>query len=151
MVLLLLATGVAAAPLRPLDEAGYRKVLADNKGQVVLVNFWATYCAPCRAEMPALATLSKRLHAKGFRLVVISADEPEQQAAAQKFIDKQAISGISYIRRAQDDDAFIRAIDAKWSGALPASFLYDRSGRKVKSFVGEVELRELERAVGGLL
>ncbi|MCX6620675.1 MAG: TlpA disulfide reductase family protein [Acidobacteria bacterium] len=148
---LLLALLVAAAPLRPLDEDGYRRVLTGNKGQVVLVNFWATYCAPCRKEMPALAALAKRLKARGFLLVVISADEPAQEKAAQAFMEKQAVTGPTYIRKAQDDDTFIRAIDAKWSGALPASFLYDRAGTKVKSFVGEVEISELEREIARVL
>jgi thiol-disulfide isomerase/thioredoxin len=148
---LLLTAWLGAAPLRPLDEGGYRQVLSGNKGHVVLVNFWATYCKPCRAEMPALAALAKRLQAKGFRLVVISADEPEQEKAAQAFIEKQALTGPTYLRKALDDDAFIRAIDSKWSGALPASFLYDRSGKKVKSFVGEIEISELEREIGKVL
>ena len=147
----LLAVALSAAPLRPVDEAGYQKVVAAGKGQVVLVNFWATYCAPCRKEMPALAALAKRLGPKGLRLVVISADEPEQEKAAQAFIDKQAIPGGSYIRKAKDDDAFIRAIDAKWSGALPATFLYDRTGKKVKSYIGELDVSELERAIAKLL
>ncbi|MGC8732851.1 MAG: hypothetical protein ACP5RC_11425, partial [Halothiobacillaceae bacterium] len=50
----------------------------------------------------------------------------------------------TYIRRAKDDDKFINSIDPKWSGALPASFLYDRSGRKVKSYFGEIDLHALE-------
>jgi hypothetical protein len=52
-----------------------------------------------------------------------------------------------YIRRAVDDDQFINAIDPKWSGALPALFLFDRSGRQLKSFIGETDITLLEAAL----
>lgn len=56
-----------------------------------------------------------------------------------------------YIRRAKDDDKFAAGLDPKWSGALPASFLYDKTGKKVRSFFGEVNLTELEAAIKKLL
>ena len=54
-------------------------------------------------------------------------------------------------KNAKDDDKFINLVDPKWSGALPALFLYDRTGRKVKMFVGETPMKELEAAVSKLL
>lgn len=140
-----------AVTLIPLDEAGYQKVVAAQKGKVVLVNFWATYCVPCRKEMPALVALEAKLKAKGLHLVTISADEPEQEAQAKTFAGQAGIAPPTYIRRAKDDDKFVQSVDPKWNGALPASFLYDRQGKKVKSFFGEVNLKELEAAIQALL
>lgn len=140
-----------AAAFTPVDEGGYQKALAARKGKVVLVNFWATYCVPCRKEMPALIALESRLKTRGFQLVAISADEPEQEAQAKAFAEQTKMPPPLFIRRAKDDDKFIQAVDPKWSGALPASFLYDRQGRKVKAFFGEVDLKELEAAVQKLL
>ena len=153
---LLLAGCLSAAPskigqLRPVDEAGWERLLTSAKGQVVLVNFWATWCAPCREEMPALAGLQSRLQGRGFRLVTVSADEPEQEADALRFLEQQGISAPAYIKRAKKDEDFINAIDRKWVGALPASFLYDRAGKKARSFIGEVPLAELESAIRKLL
>ena len=151
-ILLLLAAAVGAEQkLSPLDESGYRVMLKSNAGNVVLVNFWATYCAPCRQEMPMLAKLDGRLRPKGFRLITISADEPEQDQAAAQFLQKSGVSGTPYLRRAKDDDKVIAAIDSKWSGALPASFLYDRQGRLVKSFTGETKMAAIEAAIQKLL
>lgn len=140
-----------AAPLKPVDQAGYVKTVAASKGKVVLVNFWATYCAPCRKEMPALVALQAKLKAKGFELITVSADEPEQEPQAKGFLDQAKVPAPAYIRRASDDDKFINAIDPKWTGALPASFLYDRQGRKVKSFFGETNLKTVEAEINKLL
>jgi thiol-disulfide isomerase/thioredoxin len=145
------AASLAGAELKPLDEAGYARLVAASKGKVVLVNFWATYCAPCRKEMPQLVALEARWRARGFQLVTISADEPEQAAAARQFLDGLKAPPPAYIKRATDDDKFINAIDPQWSGALPATFLYDRQGRKLRSFFGELDLKALAAAVEKLL
>ena len=137
--------------LAPVDESGYRALLKSNAGKVTLVDFWATWCAPCRKEIPLLAQLDGRLRGKGFQLVTISADEPEQERAAVDFLKKSGIGGPAYLRHAKDDDAFIRAVDPKWSGALPAMFLYDRQGKLVKSFSGETNVAALEAAIRKLL
>ena len=146
-----LSATLAGAELQPLDQTGYAKLVAASKGKVVVVNFWATYCAPCRKEMPQLLALVARWRGRGFQLVTISADEPEQDAEARKFLEGIHAPPPVYIERAADDDKFINAIDAKWSGALPATFLYDRQGRKVRSFFGELDLQALTAAVEKLL
>ncbi len=147
ILLILIAGSLFAADLKPVGEATYPKMVAASKGKVVLVNFWATYCVPCRKEMPALVAMQQRLAAKGFLLVTVSADEPEQEKDAAAFLDKMKAPAPVYIKRAKDDDKFINSLDPKWSGALPASFLYDRQGRKVKSYFGELNLKQLEADV----
>jgi cytochrome c biogenesis protein CcmG, thiol:disulfide interchange protein DsbE len=133
--------------LTPVDEAGYTKLVAAHKGKVVLVDFWATWCEPCRAEMPQLVKLEQRLRARGFELVTISADEPEQEVAAVKVLKADGVADPAYLKKAADDDKFSAAIDAKWGGALPALFLYDRNGKKARSFIGATTMRDLEAAI----
>lgn len=136
----------------PVDEVGYRGILKSNAGSVVLIDFWATWCAPCRQEMPLLAKLDAQLRDKRFRLVTISADEPDQEAAALAFLKKSGlVPNAVYIKHAKDDDKFIGAIDPKWSGALPALFLYNRQGKLVKSFVGETDMATVEAAIRKVL
>ncbi len=145
------APAAAQEALAPLDLGVYQKLVAAHKGKVLLVNFWATWCVPCRAEMPALAKLDQSLRARGFQLVTVSADEPEDSAAALQFLRKSGVQGTAYLKRVSDDDAFIRAVDPKWSGALPTLILFDRSGRKVKAYTGETDLKALEAAIRALL
>jgi thiol-disulfide isomerase/thioredoxin len=153
LVLTLCLTGAYAfaAEMKPVDEAGYTKLVAASKGNVVLVGFWATYCVPCRKEMPQLVALDAKLRVRGFRFVTISADEPEQQGAAGMFLDKIKVPSPTYIRKAKDDDKFTALVDQKWDGALPALFLYDRQGRRVRSFFGEADLNVVSAAIEKLL
>ncbi|HLX43093.1 MAG TPA: TlpA disulfide reductase family protein [Bryobacteraceae bacterium] len=139
------------AGLTPIDESGYQKMVAAHKGKVVLVDFWATWCKPCRAEMPELVKLDQKLRARGFELVTISADEPEAQPAALKVLKENNVAGVTYLKKAADDDKFADAIDPKWGGALPGLFLYDRSGKKVRSFIGETPVKDLEAAIQKIL
>ena len=143
----LLGTG----PLMPINEVGFQKLIGSHKGKVVLYDFWATWCAPCRAELPQLVKLEAKLRSQGVEVITISADEPEQKAAAEKFIAQFGVHGPAYLKQADNDDHFINAIDAKWSGALPALFLYDKTGRKVRSFIGETDMAALEAAIHKLL
>jgi thiol-disulfide isomerase/thioredoxin len=147
----LAASAFAQQKLTPVDEAGYVKLIAAHKGRVVLVDFWATWCKPCRAETPELVKLEQKLRARGFDLVTISSDEAEQQAAALKVLKDDGVTGMTYWKKAADDDKFNDAIDPKWGGALPAVFIYDRNGKKVKSFIGETPVKDLEAAIEKLL
>jgi len=151
---LVLAAGALGAQgkLTPVDQASFPKVIAAHKGKVVLASFWATWCVPCRKEMPQLVQLSHKLAARGFDLVMISADEAEQQGAAAKLLQDNRVDGATYLLKTADNDKFYPAVDAKWSsGELPALFLYDRGGKKVRSFFGETSIADLEAAITKLL
>ena len=147
--LTLCAFGAPALPT--LDEVGFQKLVASHRGKVVVYDFWATWCEPCRAELPQLIKLEAKLRSRGFELVTISADEPEQAADAAKVLKKTGFTGPAYRKQAQNDERFIDAIDRQWGGALPALFLYDRNGRKARSFIGETDISALEAAVSKLL
>jgi len=137
--------------LRPLNEKAFTQVLASNKGNVLLVNFWATWCAPCRAEMPLLVQLERTHRSRGLRMVTVSCDEPEDQLKAGQFLAQHQVLQPAYLKRAAEDEKFINFVDGKWSGALPALFLYDRGGRLAGSFFGETEIAVVDQAIRKLL
>jgi len=141
----------AAGGLQPVDEAGYRKLLDRHRGQVVLVDFWATWCEPCRQEMPALVRIAGQYAPAGFRLITISADDEEQLERAAQFLRLHRAPFPAYYKKARDDTAFINSVEPAWSGALPALFLYRPDGRLAAKFIGETEPQTIEGAVRKLL
>ena len=150
VVLLLAAALICSAAgqrLRPVDETSYPQILTAQRGNLLVVDFWATWCASCREEMPLVVQLAEKYRSRGLRLVTVSCDEPEQEGEALKFLDEHKAPEPRYLKKASDDEKFINFIDRKWSGALPALFLYGRDGRLVRSFFAETDMVELEKTI----
>lgn len=138
---------VAQSKLTPLDQSAYAKMIATHKGKIVLVDFWATWCVPCRAEMPQLVKLSQKLGQRGVEFVTVSSDEPGKIPDAFKVLMQNAVAPPFYVKQTKDDDKFYNSVDPKWSGEIPAMFIYDRSGRRVRSFLGETPVATVEAAI----
>lgn len=142
---------LAGAGLTPLDERAYSALVTVHPNQVLLVSFWATWCEPCRRELPQLSAMEHRFPAKDFRLAAVSIDEPEQESEARRLLRSSKFRDTGYIGSFDNRDKFIDSVDPKWSGALPALFLYDRAGHLVQSFIGEVNAADVERVVRRVL
>jgi hypothetical protein len=84
-------------------------------------------------------------------MVTVSCDELVDQRRAGQFLAQQQAPQPAYLKRAAEDEKFIDFVDSKWSGALPALFLYDRSGRLARSFIGETDIAVLDQAIRKLL
>jgi thiol-disulfide isomerase/thioredoxin len=134
-----------------LDEAGWGKLRAQERGRVLLVNFWATWCDPCREEFPGLVRLYNTYHSHGLSVVAISMDEPESVPAIEQFLKSQGANFGSYRQHFKDFEALVNSINPRWGGGIPATFLYDRQGRLVASWEGATTFEEFEGAVKPLL
>lgn len=75
-----------------LDSIPKTKTLADYRGQVVLINLWATWCAPCRVEMPAIESLHRAYAPKGLKVIAISADDPGTDAQIRDFVKQYGLT-----------------------------------------------------------
>ncbi len=115
------------------DEAGQPKTLSDFKGKVVLLNFWATWCAPCKVEMPALDALQAKLGGDQFQVVALSIDRTGP-AKPRAFLDGAKLSNLAlYI-----DEKGESAVKVQASG-LPVTLMLDREGREVARLVGPAD------------
>lgn len=156
-VAMLSAPGAAAAPAPSLltgeiNAGGLVRAIAREKGRVVLVNFWATWCVPCREEFPLLSRLQVRHREAGLTVLGVSTDFEKAKPAVETFLREQKPSFPNYRKKSGgDDQKFIEAVDSKWGGELPFSVLYDRAGRKVRVFSGELEFAVVEKEIRALL
>ncbi|HEY3077040.1 MAG TPA: TlpA disulfide reductase family protein [Burkholderiales bacterium] len=128
----------AVPELRFVDAAGRSLTLADFRGKVVLLNIWATWCAPCREEMPALDRLQAKLGGERFQVVALSVD---QQGApiARKFYGEVGIKALPLYIDPSAKAAFV--LDA---AGLPATLLIDRVGREIGRHLGPVKWDDAE-------
>lgn len=118
--------------------------------RAVLVNVWATWCAPCVEEMPYLARLEREYGQRGLRLVLVSADFEEQAEAAADFLAKQEMQAITFLKK-EKDETFIDTMNPEWGGALPASLLYDGQGQLQHFWEGATTYEDFESRVRELL
>jgi thiol-disulfide isomerase/thioredoxin len=156
IVALLVLSSFAAAPTSrlagELDASALKQTVAREKGRVVLLNFWATWCVPCREEFPELSKLQTRHQEAGLRVIGVSTDFPKERAAVEKFLVDSRPSFPSYLKKSGgDDENFINAVDASWGGELPFSVLYDRAGKKVHVYSGSLPLAAAEKEIRRLL
>jgi thiol-disulfide isomerase/thioredoxin len=135
-----------------IDLEGLERHLAGEKGRIVVVNFWATWCEPCREEFPELIRLHQHYASRGLTLLSISLDSPRvRDTLVKNFLAEQKPPFPAFIKTGGDDDAFINALDPDWSGALPATFIYDRQGRRRQALFGEQTFQSLEGYIQPLL
>lgn len=122
--------GGPAPALALNDLSGRAHRLSDYRGQVVLVNFWATWCEPCRDEMPSIQNLKVKLAGKPFAVLAVNLDEPESRI--RRFLSQANVDFTVLL------DPERRAAKAWEARILPASFVIGPDGRVRYSVVGEI-------------
>lgn len=123
------------APDAPfLDGAGKTVTLADFKGQVVVLNLWATWCAPCRKEMPTLAALQTAMAGKPVKVVAVSVDSASAGDKPKAFIAQNA--PLTFY---QDLSLKLPFAIKPPATAFPTTILYDKAGRERARVLSDVE------------
>src|SRR5712672_183186 len=144
----------ASMPSIVMKDLNDRDVtLTQYKGQVVLVNFWATWCEPCKVEIPWMIEFQKKYSPRGFTILGVSMDE-DGKKAIQPFLDKERFDvngqkeAMSYPILLGND-----AISEKFGGilGLPTSMLFTRDGKKVRTIVGLVNHDEIAKVIEEML
>jgi thiol-disulfide isomerase/thioredoxin len=128
------------------DASGSLQALDQWKGKVLVVNFWATWCAPCREEMPDLARLQARYEARGVQLVGVAIDEKK---AVQEFLQRTPVSYPVLIGGYEATRLSEKAGNTR--GGLPYTLVIDRRGTPIQSYLGQVDVADLDRTLARLL
>lgn len=115
-------------------------------GKATLVSVWASWCEPCRMEFPGVVRLAHAYKDRGLRVIFISADLTDDLPAARKFLAEEGVDWTAYYKKG-DDAAFMNALEPRWTGAIPGSFLYDQDGRLRDFWEGAMSYEGFEQRV----
>ncbi len=128
------------------DLAGQRQALRRWRGQVVVLNFWAPWCPPCREEIPGFVRLQQRYGAQGLQFLGVALDRPEP---VQEYVQA---AGINYPILLGDMAAVMLGQAAgNRQGGLPYTLILDRAGQPVLTLLGAVSERRMEALIRPLL
>ena len=142
----LVAATPGAPPPTPATAAQVLEAVRARHQSVVVVNIWATWCVPCREEMPDLLRLRRTYKDRGVEVLLVSGDFGGERDQATAFLTEQGVDFPTYIKTG-DDMAFINAFDPQWSGALPATFIYVGSGQLRHALLGKSTYAQFETQV----
>jgi thiol-disulfide isomerase/thioredoxin len=146
------ASKPANADLALVDLAGYQQVLAKYCGKPLVVNFWATWCPPCRDEYPMIVELAKQFKTQGVSVVGINMDDNSDMNLVRHFLARTQPGFPNYRQKPGIDlDAFYQAVNPAWHGTMPQTVFYGRDGRIAGYFVGTRPRPEFEQAFRDLI
>ena len=145
------ANSVKPPPPRPINAEEMQSLLKRDGTRPLLVNYWATWCDPCREEFPDLVKIDADYRTKGLDFIAISLDDmAELKTEVPKFLRQMKATMPVYLLNVSDPEPAINSVDRDWGGALPATFLYNNQGEIVFKHFGRVKTDELRAEIDKL-
>ncbi len=134
------------ATLKLKDTGGRARSLIDHRGKIVVLNFWATWCKPCREEIPILVSLDSRYRERGVEFIAASADDSSTQKHVAAFANRLKVNFPVWVGATMDD---IKRLGL--GGAIPATVIIDRNGAIVGRILGPASNADLQKRIEWLL
>jgi len=126
------------------------EILKSNDEKIKVINFWATWCAPCVKELPYFEKASEIYEQEGLEIILVNLDFAEQKQKVEKFIAKHVIKNRVVLLDEIDYNSWIDKINKNWSGAIPATIIIDRNNQH-KFIEGELNQDELNGLINDIL
>ena len=133
--------------IEKLSPNGLADLLKNNTDELLLVNFWATWCGPCIVEYPEFVTLQRMFGERDFQFVSVSMDSPENEDKALKFLKGKASAVPNYIMDTEDKYEVIKVVGENWDGSLPITLLVEPGGNVAYYIPGTIDALELKKAI----
>ena len=140
---------LAAEPVSvvPADAEALKGLRKNESGKFRLINFWATWCAPCVAEFHEFVAINRMYRHRDFEVVTIAVNRPEEEKEVLAFLKKQQASCKNYLFASTDREKLIDAFDPEWQGAVPYTVLLAPGGQVVYRETERIEGLALRRAI----
>jgi len=142
------ATTLKPIVVAPINLDALKGLITQQREHPLLINFWATYCDPCREEFPDLVKIDKDYRPRALEFVTISLDDvTDIKTSVPKFLGSMKATMPAYLLDVSDPEPAIDLVDPKWQGSLPATFLYNDKGEMVYKHIGRVKPEELRAEI----
>ncbi|HLA71201.1 MAG TPA: redoxin family protein [Steroidobacteraceae bacterium] len=130
-------------------DAAVLKAIRENKGsgKIRFINVWATWCGPCITEFDELVEHNVRFRIRGFEMVTIAAEFPDQEAKVRDFLTQKHASMKNYIYASSNNDEMSEAVDPAWKGPLPYTIIVDEKGNVIYREMGSINFLKMRRAI----
>ena len=130
-----------------INTSDIQKILVNEKGSAVLINVWATWCEPCREEFPDLVKLANAYENR-IHFIGISVDDASDISnKVIPFLESQNARFTNYLLKIREPEDFINLLDKNWSGAVPATFIYNKTGKQREVLIGKQNYSAFETAI----
>jgi peroxiredoxin len=134
--------------LETIDDAGIKALVANTDSKKYrLINVWATWCAPCIAEIPELVDMHRMYRRRPFELITITMDDMDRKDAALELLKEHHVSARNYIYSGEDKDKLVDALDPQWEGPPPYTMLVAPGGKVIYRKLGAFDAVELKKKI----
>jgi len=150
----ILVSGAVRAddPIEQISPDDLEGILAEEQGNIVVLNLWATWCAPCLVEIPHLQEMEENLVDEGVTLIGLSVDDPRGSTDFIATMRDRRFPGFrTYARDQRDVDYLVSVVDPAWNEVVPTTYVIDRDGTVAKRIQGQKTLEEFTAEVEAVL
>jgi len=133
--------------LNLIDEEGIRALVKNDGKKLRLINVWATWCGPCVTELPEFVAMNRMYRSRGFELITVSADSPEEKDNALEVLKQKQVSASNWLFKGDDKYKLIDAVDAKADGPVPHTVLIAPGGKVLYRKSGPCEPLAIKQAI----
>jgi thiol-disulfide isomerase/thioredoxin len=146
------ATATAAPPAQLIKAAELRALLDRQRGRVVVLNLWATWCVPCLREIPDLVQLETEFRTRGVTLIGLGMDEGSSLQGMVEPFRREHFPGFrTWLRNEPDMDTLVSVVDPAWNEILPTTYLIGRDGKVARKIQGKKTLAEFRKLLSEIL